>query len=53
MRRSNYPAKGRSAPRFRYRERHGVIVLCRDQRHQRTVYNRLSRDGHACKVVSV
>lgn len=35
----------------RYREQYGVIVICRDERHQRAVYELLHTAGMACKVV--
>lgn len=38
---------------FIYRQQYGIIVICRDDRHQRTLYNRFRREGHACKVVVV
>ena len=38
---------------FRYRQQFGVIVTCKNERHQRRVYNVLTRRGLACKVVTV
>lgn len=35
-----------------YREQYGVIVICRDERHQRRVYEALKSDGHAVRVVT-
>jgi hypothetical protein len=35
-----------------YRAQYGVIVICRDEKHQRRVYNSLKRAGLACKVVT-
>jgi hypothetical protein len=37
---------------FRYREQYGVIVVCRDEPHQRAVYEALRAAGHACRVVT-
>jgi hypothetical protein len=36
-----------------YRERHGVIVICRDEAHQQAVYHQLRELGMRCRVVSV
>ncbi|MBM7771222.1 hypothetical protein JOD54_001426 [Actinokineospora baliensis] len=36
-----------------YRERHGVVVTCRDARHQEQVYAELRALGLRCRVVSV
>ncbi len=38
---------------FRYRQQFGVIVTCKNERHQRRVYNVLTRRGLSCKVVTV
>ncbi len=38
---------------FRYQERYGVIVLCRDADHQERLYTRLKQRGHRVKVVTV
>ncbi len=38
---------------FKYREQFGVVVICKNERHQATVYRVLSRRGHECKVVTV
>ncbi|MCA1944967.1 MAG: hypothetical protein LDL30_06740 [Desulfovibrio sp.] len=35
----------------RYREQFGVIVLCRDEAEHRAVYEALTAQGYACKVV--
>ena len=32
---------------FRYRQQFGVIVTCKNERHQRRVYNVLTRRGYA------
>lgn len=34
-----------------YREQFGVIVVCRDEAHQQTVFESLKAAGHECKVV--
>ncbi len=38
---------------FRYRQQFGVIVTCKNERHQRRVYNVLTRRGLNCRVVTV
>lgn len=38
---------------FVYKEQYGVIVLCRDAKHQETVYQNLLEQGHKIKVVAV
>ncbi len=45
------PAPGRNG--FKYRPRFGVIVLCRDELHQRDVYTALKAAGYKLKVVAV
>lgn len=37
---------------FRYQEQYGVIVLCTDEGQQQTVYEDLTAQGYACKVVA-
>lgn len=38
---------------FNYQEQYGVIVMCKDEQEQETVYNRLIGEGYECKVVAV
>jgi hypothetical protein len=38
---------------YRYRQQYGVIVICKNERHQARVYNVLRRRGLDCKVVTV
>ena len=45
-------APGRPAGE-RYKNRYGVIVLCKDESHQQTIYNTLRADGHTLRVVTV
>ena len=35
----------------RYKEQYGVIVVCRDEAEQQTVYERLQSEGYTVKVV--
>ncbi|MCT4685405.1 MAG: hypothetical protein N4A39_16915 [Roseicyclus sp.] len=39
-------------PRPRYKQQFGVIVIARDEDHQRRVYERLVKQGLTCKVVN-
>lgn len=41
-----------TTPGFNYHEQYGVIVLCADEASQEEVYNRLTGEGYACKVVT-
>lgn len=38
---------------YKYREQFGVIVVCRDEAHQESVFKDLKRQGHKLKVVTV
>jgi hypothetical protein len=38
-------------PGHNYRSQYGVIVICRDERHQRSVYESLAAKGLKVKVV--
>ena len=38
---------------FNYESQFGVIVMCKTDREQEEIYNRLTEDGYSCKVVSV
>ena len=38
-------------PGCRYREQYGVIVICKDERHQKRVYEALLKQGYKLKVV--
>lgn len=37
---------------FNYKEQYGVIVICKDEKEQETVYNNLLEQGYECKVVA-
>lgn len=39
--------------KYRYREQYAVTVICRDEAHQRKVYEALRKSGHKCRVVTV
>lgn len=38
---------------FNYKEQYGVIVMCKSEKEQEQVYNRLTGEGYECKVVTV
>ena len=38
-------------PDSRYREQYGVIVICRDEKHQKRVYEDLKSKNYKIKVV--
>lgn len=38
-------------PDSRYREQYGVIVICRDEKHQKRVYEELLKKDYKLKVV--
>lgn len=37
---------------FKYEEQFGVIVMCKNEREQENIYNRLTDEGFECKVVA-
>lgn len=38
---------------FSYKEQFAVVVICRDEKEQETIYNRLKDEGYKLKVVAV
>ncbi|WP_300734745.1 hypothetical protein [uncultured Desulfovibrio sp.] len=38
---------------FTYKEKFGVIVMCKDEADHKAVYERLKSEGYTCKVVRV
>jgi hypothetical protein len=38
-------------PGCRYREQYGVIVICRDEEHQKKIYNDLKKKHKKVRVV--
>lgn len=36
---------------FTYKEQYAVVVMCKDEKEQKTVYNRLKAEGFKLKVV--
>ena len=38
---------------FNYKEQYGVIVLCKDEKQQRAIYERLLAEGLTLKIVTV
>lgn len=38
---------------FSYKEQFAVVVICRDEEEQESIYNRLKEEGYKLKVVAV
>lgn len=38
---------------FTYKQQYAVIVICKDEREQEEIYNRLKAEGYTLKVVAV
>jgi len=38
---------------FKYRERHGIIILCEDAKAQERLFNQLKAQGYRLRVVTV
>ena len=38
---------------FNYKEQYGVIVICKDEKEQLEIYERLRTEGLALKIVTV
>lgn len=38
---------------FTYKEQYAVVVICKDEKEQETIYNRLKAEGFKLKVVAV
>ena len=38
---------------FSYKEQYAVVVICKDEKEQETIYNRLKAEGFKLKVVAV
>ena len=38
---------------FSYKQQFAVVVICKDEKDQETVYNRLKDEGYKLKVVAV
>jgi hypothetical protein len=39
--------------KFTYKQQYGVIVICKDEKEQREIYERLQKLGLTLKVVTV
>ena len=53
MRQGEIQAKEWSDLSFKYKEQYAVIVLCKDEAEQESIYDRLKAEGYQLKVVSV
>lgn len=38
---------------FTYKQQYAVIVICKDEKEQESIYNRLKAEGYKLKVVAV
>lgn len=38
---------------FTYKEQYAVVVMCKDEKEQENIYNRLKEEGFKLKVVAV
>lgn len=38
---------------FTYKEQYAVIVICKDEKEQEAIYDRLKAEGYKLKVVAV
>lgn len=38
---------------FSYKEQYAVIVMCKDEEEQQSIYDRLKAEGYKLKVVAV
>lgn len=38
---------------FSYKEQYAVVVICKDEKEQEEIYNRLNEEGYKLKVVAV
>ena len=38
---------------FKYKEQYAVIVICKNEKEQEKIYNRLQAEGYKLKVVAV
>lgn len=39
--------------RFSYKQQFAVVVICKDEKEQETIYNHLKDEGYKLKVVAV
>lgn len=38
---------------FKYKEQYAVVVMCKDEKEQAAIYDRLKQEGYTLKVVAV
>lgn len=38
---------------FRYKEQFGIVVICKDEKEQKKLYEKLLKEGYKLKVVVV
>lgn len=39
--------------KFQYKEQYAVVIICKDEKEQEKIYNKLKKQGHNIKVVAV
>lgn len=47
------PTRKSDSMGFSYKEQFAVVVICRDEKEQESIYNRLKDEGFRLKVVAV
>ncbi len=52
-RRTAYKPKPRERVTYRYRRQYGLIIVCKDETHQRSLFEQLGKRGLQCRVVCV
>ena len=51
--RGNPKRKSEKSMGFSYKEQFAVVVICKDEKEQESIYNRLKDEGFKLKVVAV
>lgn len=51
--RGNPKRKSDQMAGFTYKEQYAVVVICKDEKEQENIYNRLKSEGFKLKVVAV
>lgn len=51
--RGNPNRKGDLMAGFSYKEQYAVVVICKNEKDQEKIYNRLKEEGYKLKVVAV
>ena len=51
--RGNPKRKSENSMGFSYKEQFAVVVICKDEKEQEAIYNRLKAEGYTLKAVAV